>query len=213
MPSASGDPTVCPSARHSGGHPPSVCWKTMEIARPEWGNVLSKVKIIYRKVDINCVQCHTDRGLTPGQGSTRIALPCHNILNIIVQMEVSCIRDSDAFMSVYRTDITWSHCSQNFPMNDFFRSRPNVSWNFLTVKKFTSRSLFPRYRAVLYQFCFQILMFEWINGNNQFISEDLVSKWITLYQGSGTVIEYWPLPHNCPQTKRREQYRMFEAVM
>jgi hypothetical protein len=33
---------VHPSDLHSGGHPSSVCWKIMEIPRPESGNVSSK---------------------------------------------------------------------------------------------------------------------------------------------------------------------------
>jgi hypothetical protein len=49
---------------------------------------------------------YTDRSLTRGQGSRRIALLCHNILNIIAYMAVSSIYDSDALTSVYQTDIT-----------------------------------------------------------------------------------------------------------
>jgi hypothetical protein len=64
-----------------------------------------KVKIIDQKTDMNCMNNYTDRGVTPGQGSTRVAFLCHNIMNIIMHMTVSSIRDSDALMSVYRTDI------------------------------------------------------------------------------------------------------------
>jgi hypothetical protein len=130
MPSASSDPTVHSSDPYSGGHLFSVCRKIMEITRPESGNVLSKVKIIYRKTDINCVKSYPEWDLTLGQGSIRITLPCHNILNIIVHMAASSIRDSDALMSVYRMDIAWSHYSQKFLTDGIFRPGPHMSWNF-----------------------------------------------------------------------------------
>jgi hypothetical protein len=65
-----------------------------------------KVKAIYRKTDLNWMTSYTDRSVTPGQDPTKIALPYHTILNIITNMAVSSIRDSDALMSVYRTDIS-----------------------------------------------------------------------------------------------------------
>jgi hypothetical protein len=38
-----------------------------------------KVTIILLQMDINCMKSYTDRGLTPGEGSTRIALLCHKL--------------------------------------------------------------------------------------------------------------------------------------
>jgi hypothetical protein len=75
----------------------------MEIACPESGNVLSKSENNLLKDGSKLHEKYTDPSLTPGQGSMRIALSCHNILNIIVEMTVSCIRDSDALISVPRT--------------------------------------------------------------------------------------------------------------
>jgi hypothetical protein len=118
-----------------------------------------KVKIIYRKTGINCMKSDTDRGVTPGQGSTRIALRGHNILNITVHMAVSSTRDSGTLMFADRTDIAKSHCSQNFLTDGF--SNLALIWVeiSLTVKIFISRSLFPRYGTILGYLCFQLLRF------------------------------------------------------
>jgi hypothetical protein len=78
--------------------------------------------------------------------------PCHNVLKITVHLAVSSIRDSDALRSVYRTDITWSHCSQSFSQTAFADLAFIWTWISLTVKRFTSHSLFPRYVAVVCHF-------------------------------------------------------------
>jgi hypothetical protein len=129
-----------------------------------------KVTIIFRKTDINCMKSYTDRGLTPGQDSKRIVLSCHNILTIIVHMAVSSICDSGALVSVYRTDIAWSHCSQNFPRDGCLISGPHVDWNFFDSDNVHFSFIIPSIWGGSLAFAFTFWDFnKWTETTNSFL--------------------------------------------